>query len=122
MIYDKKFYVYLSLVIAETLVLLWYSFVPAIDFVRTGFTRLGDLEHLIAYVVYGFLLQRVLGYFFSRKRSLVLSFVIGSLVGGFCEIVQYFLPYRTGDAIDWGIDTLGSFLGGIISSKFKPSS
>ncbi|UCC91569.1 MAG: VanZ family protein [Candidatus Aenigmatarchaeota archaeon] len=119
---DGKFYVYLLLAVAETFVLLWFSFLPSVDFVRTGFTRLGDLEHLMAYTVFGFLLHRVFRYFFSRKESVIFSVVVGSLVGGICEISQHLLPYRVGDAADWGIDTLGSFLGGLVSSKFKPSS
>jgi VanZ family protein len=119
---DRKFCVYLLLAVADTLVLFWFSFLPSVDFVRTGFLRLGDLEHFIAYTVYGFLLQRVFGCFFSRKESVVFSVVIGSLVGGICEVSQHLLPYRVGDAVDWGIDTVGSFLGGLMSSKFKPSS
>ncbi len=79
---DGKFYVYLLLVVAETFVLLWFSFLPSVDFIRTGFTRLGDLEHFIAYTVYGFLLHRVFGYFFSRRESVVFSVAVGSLVGG----------------------------------------
>ncbi len=119
---DKKFYIYLSLVILETFVLLWFSFLPSVDFIRTGFLRLGDLEHFVAYAVYGFLLHRVSKYFLGGKESLLLSLVIGSFLGGMCETIQYLLPYRIGDVIDWGIDTLGSFVGGFVSSKFKPFS
>lgn len=119
---DRKFYIYLLLAVSETLVLLWFSFLPSVDFVRTGFLRLGDLEHLISYAVYGFLLQRVFRYFFTGKESVIFSIVIGSFLGGFCEISQHFLPYRIGDVADWGIDTLGSFVGGFVSSKFKPFS
>ena len=119
---DRKFYVYLSLVVLGTFVLLWFSFLPSIDFVRIDFMRLGDLEHFVAYAVYGFLLHRVFRYFLSGKESVLLSIVIGSLIGGLCETIQYLLPYRVGDVIDWGVDVLGSFVGGFLSSKFKPSS
>ncbi|MEE9323444.1 MAG: VanZ family protein [Candidatus Aenigmarchaeota archaeon] len=122
--FDRKFYVYLSLVVLETFVLLWFSFSPSVDFVRTDFPliRLGDLEHFIAYGIYGFLLGRVFKYFFSGKKSVLLSLVIGSFMGGLCEISQYFLPYRVGDVIDWIIDTFGSLVGGFINSRFKPFS
>lgn len=121
---DRKFYVYFFLVVVETFVLLWFSFLPAVDFVRTGlpFLRLGDLEHLTAYVVYGFLLGRVLRYLTKGWKVVVFSLIVGSFVGGLCEISQHLLPYRTGDVIDWGVDTLGSFVGGFLSSKFKTSS
>ena len=119
---DKKFYVYLSLVIIETLGILWFSFIPTMDFVDTGVMRLGDLEHLIAYAVYGFLLQRFFVYFFSKRKSLILSVMVGSFVGGSSEIIQYMLPYRIGDVIDWIIDSIGCSLGSLTSSKFKPYS
>jgi VanZ family protein len=120
--WDKKFYVYLSLVVLESLALFWFSFAPSVDFVRTGVLRLGDLEHLIAYTVYGFLLSRVLRYFVKDWRVVLFSLIIGSFVGGLCEGVQYFLPYRVGDVADWFLDTLGSFIGASISSKFKTPS
>jgi len=119
---NNKFYIFLFLAVAETVAIFWYSFLPVVDFVETGFLRLGDLEHLIAYSVYGLLLQRVSGYFLGRKQSVILSILIGSVVGGMSEVVQHVLPYRTGDMIDWAVDILGSAIGGTLSAKFKPYS
>lgn len=125
---DKKFYVYLSLAIAETIVLLWFSFIPSISFVPSGgFLRLGDLEHFVAYSVYGFLWSGGFAVFNKiRKKeknrilfSLVLPLAIGSLVGALCETIQFFVPTRTADMFDWSADTLGSFFGAAIASKFK---
>jgi VanZ family protein len=119
---DKKLYLYLALVVAETFVIFWFSFLPGVDFVETGVFRLGDLEHFIAYGVYGFLLSRVLRYFVKGWKVVLVSIVIGSAVGGLSEGVQFLLPYRVGDAIDWGVDALGSFVGAMAGVKFKPSS
>ncbi len=47
----------------------------------------------------------------SKIRVLVLSLIIGSFVGFITESIQYFVPYRYADIIDWFIDTIGSFLG-----------
>ena len=118
---DRVFYIYLLLAIAETSVLLWFSFAPSVDFVRTGFMRLGDLEHLIAYAVYGFLLAKVLGYFARGWKVVLFSLILGTFVGGFSEAVQHFLPYRVGDVADFFIDSAGTAAGALISSKFKIS-
>ena len=119
---DNKFYVYLVLVVAETVAIFWFSFLPAVDFVETGVLRVGDLEHFIAYGVYGFLLSRVLRYFVKGWKVVLISIVVGSVVGGLSEGVQFVLPYRVGDAVDWGVDTFGCFVGAMVGVKFKPSS
>jgi len=124
MLRNNKFYIFLLLVITETIALLWLSFFPAVPAVRTGIFRLGDLEHLIAYAVYGFLLNRILSYNNkARKRQLlfavILPFAIGSLVGGVCETIQLFVPTRVADVLDWGIDAFGSLAGATLTSKFK---
>ncbi len=116
---DRKFYVFLCLAIFETFALFWFSLVPSVGFVNIGFMRLGDPEHLTAYILYGFLVYNVLKYFLGEKTGVLVSIVIGSFVGGLCETIQLFLPYRAGDIIDFGIDVLGSFTGGFAGSKFK---
>jgi len=124
MVRGNRFYIFLSLVIAETITLLWLSFLPSVPAVRTGIFRLGDLEHLIAYAVYGFLLNRVFSYNSRTKKqqllfAVILPFAVGSLVGGVCETIQLFVPTRVADVLDWGIDTFGSLAGAAVISKFK---
>jgi VanZ family protein len=116
---DKKCRIYFVFVILETIGLVCFSFIPSIGFIRTVL-RLGDLEHFIAYAVYGFLVNRALVCFAcNNKRNILIAAMAGSLVGGLCETIQFFVPYRTADAIDWAIDTIGSFAGAALSSRFK---
>lgn len=122
---DRMLYFYLSLLIIETVALFWFSFLPFVDLVDTGgLLRPGDFEHMLAYVVYGFLVSRVLGYYMrglERWKVVLASVLIGSLVGGLCEGIQLFVPTRAGDVIDCLIDTMGSFAGALLSSRFKPN-
>jgi glycopeptide antibiotics resistance protein len=116
---DKKCRLYLALAVLETTGLVCFSFLPFIGFVRTGL-RLGDLEHFIAYAVYGFLVNRTHSCLApDSKRKILIAAVAGSLVGGLCETIQFFLPYRTADITDWFIDTTGSFAGAALSLSFK---
>jgi hypothetical protein len=126
--HDKKFYAYLSLAVAETIALIWFSSIPSAEFVPTGvLLRPGDLEHFIAYSVYGFLWSRVFVNFneIRGKREnrilfgLILPLLIGSVAGAACETIQLFVPTRVADMLDWAIDAFGSFFGAAIASKFK---
>jgi len=123
---ERRFYIYLSLAIAETIALVWFSFLPSVGFIGVGAPlRPGDLEHLAAYSVYGFLLSRVFGFLGKGKKilfTLVLPLMVGSCVGVACETIQLFVPTRVADALDWLIDTLGSLLGAVLASKFKAPS
>jgi len=117
---DFKFWIFFSLAALETIILFWFSVLSSVGTIETGFMRLGDLEHFIAYAVYGFLLNQVAGYYMNRRRALIVSVLIGSFVGGLSESIQHFIPYRTGDVLDWAADTIGSFAGALVSSGFKP--
>lgn len=116
---DNRFYLFLSLLIAETFVIFWFSFAPSVDFVQTGIFRPGDFEHFIAYSFYGFFLFAVLRRFTGRKGALFFSIILGSVVGGMSEGVQFLLPYRIGDVIDLAFDACGSSAGACLGSKFK---
>ena len=125
----RKFYIYFLFALAETLALVWFSLLQSAGFVQTGgFLRLGDLEHFLAYAVYGFLWQRVfLNRHIATKGSrgpalifgIFLPLAIGSLVGAFCETMQFFVPTRVADPMDWAVDTLGSFCGAAAASKLR---
>lgn len=117
---DKKFFIYTSLVILETLVLIYLSFQPSIVVVRPEILiRIGDIEHFITYSIYGFLLQRTFRYFFqSTRMTIISSFMVGCMVGGLSETIQHFIPYREADMIDWIVDSIGSLFGSYTTSKF----
>ena len=115
--------IFISLAIAETLALVWLSLQPSADFLpRVGFLRLGDLEHLAAYVVYGFMWS---AFFLTHKKrpgvamTILISLAIGSAVGALCETLQFFVPTRVADPFDWAIDSLGSLCGAAAAVKAK---
>jgi VanZ family protein len=121
-----KLYAYFSLAIAETFTLFWFSLLPSVTFVSTGGLRPGDIEHLAAYLVYGFLWTGFFRFFarITKRRVpgillLVIPLLIGSAVGATCETLQLFVPGRVADPIDWAIDTLGAFCGAFAASKLK---
>ncbi len=121
----KTFCICLFLALAETIFLVWFSFLPSVSVVTPEvLLRPGDLEHVAAYAVYGFLWAKVLGHYWTdaRKRALLallLPAAIGSLVGGGCEFIQMFVPTRTADVMDWLADTLGSLLGALVAVKIE---
>jgi len=125
--HDKKFYACLSLALAETIALLWFSALPSVETIPTGgFTRPGDLDHFAAYAVYGFLWAGVFRFLAKPSKTgrreiflLLLPVIIGSAVGAASEAMQLFVPTRTADVLDWLTDTAGSSLGAVVALKFK---
>jgi VanZ family protein len=118
---DKRFHIYLFLAILETGFLIYFSFLPSVSIARPAFIfRLGDIEHFVAYFVYGFLLNRVFRYYVnSIRKVIILSFVIGVLVGGLNETIQFFVPFREADVTDVIVDGSGSFFGSYVGSKIR---
>ncbi len=113
-----KFYIYLALFLAETIVLLWFSFIPSFATVETDFMRGGDVEHFIAYLVYAFIFSRLminLGH--GKRKILLLPILAGFFVGTLCETIQLFVPTRVMDIIDVLVDTAGAMVGSWISLK-----
>lgn len=108
-----KFSVIAFLIAAETALIIWFSLSPYTVAVETGFSRPGDAEHLAAYFVYGFLWRKFLGRFSGGRKVLILPVLFGLLLGGFCEGLQFILPYRSGDLIDLIADASGAFLGAV---------
>ncbi len=72
--------------------------------------------HVIEYSILGFL---TLGCFKNRKLLpvLILAFMISSLYGISDEIHQYFVPGREFSYLDILANTIGSFLGVLISHQ-----
>ena len=115
---DRKFYIYLILFLAETVLLIWFSFLPSVPTVRTELLRGGDLEHFIAYMVYAFLFSRLMIIAQKGRRKIILlPILVGLFMGTLCETIQFFVPARVMDIIDVLVDTAGGVAGSLISLK-----
>lgn len=73
--------------------------------------RFGTLGHFIGYAALGVLLAFALISRFDRPRALALAVLLGSTYGVTDEFHQSFVPGRTPDIADWGVDTLGVLVG-----------
>ena len=69
------------------------------------------LGHFVAYAVLGGLLVLALGKRAPYGRSVAIAVILASLYGVTDEFHQAFVPLRTPDVADWGMDTLGAFVG-----------
>lgn len=106
------------LIVLETVVLLYLSFQPSPPVAPRVFLRAGDLEHIIAYLVYGGMWALLLRDMDFKKRLLV-AVVVGSALGVSSELIQGFVPGRVADPVDWLLDTGGAGIGGIIQKTVK---
>ncbi len=59
-------------------------------------------------------------FFISSRKNGLLFLVIIIAIGGGIEILQNFLPGRSGTIGDFIADSLGVLLGALIALKFKP--
>lgn len=98
---------------AETMFLFYMALQPgyAIPAVRIPFLRGGDLEHFIAYLVYGFLAFRTFSMRFQKRESILVSVAWTMLFAGLTEGMQGFVPTRFADPADWLVDVMGSLVG-----------
>lgn len=81
---------------------------------RPGSTLPGGYSvqgHLGEYFIFGVLLFRALRRSHSQWDAVVLAVIIASLYGITDEFHQHFVVMRTPDVTDWGLDTVGAFLG-----------
>lgn len=107
---EPKFFIYSSLVVIESLALIYFSLQTYQVFpeFRLPFTRPGDLLHFIAYFFYGFFLSKAFGFLNGNKKLVFISaFIFGSLFGGLNETIQYFVLGRFSDPIDFLINASG---------------
>jgi len=49
----------------------------------------------------------------TRRDALVLAVMLASIYGITDEVHQHFVVMRTPDVTDWGLDTVGAFLGAL---------
>lgn len=73
--------------------------------------RFGTLGHFVTYAILGALLVLALGRGRQPGTTIALAVMIASLYALTDEFHQSFVPLRTPDVADWGVDTLGSFAG-----------
>lgn len=77
---------------------------------------LGELGHFAGYTVLGTLTCLALDVKGGARRAIALSIIIGSAYGISDELHQSFVPGRTPDVFDWGVDTLGTAAGAILTA------
>jgi VanZ family protein len=113
-----KLYIYFILALVETIVLFYFSFLPSIETVGPVlWLRPGDMEHLAAYLVYGFLLNGLFSCFIkTRKKALLASIAFGCMVGISCEAIQMFVPTRVADIWDVAADGTGVLAGSVLKT------
>jgi len=102
---------FLLLVLLESVLLIYFSLLPGGVVPSTGIEapRTGDLEHLLLYIVYGFILAGAANKF--GRKGAVLAIVFGSLFGLLNETIQLAVPGRIFDPLDWLTDTKGVLAG-----------
>ena len=118
----NKKHVYYFLLLLESLILIYMSLQPSY-YVPTipGFLifRSGDIEHLIAYIIYGFLMERSLLNMGVKKHRYMLAIFLASAFAAGTELIQALVPNRFPDFIDWLIDSIGIVFGVFICKKRK---
>lgn len=112
-------YLFPVLFAAESAFLLYMALQPgyAIPSFHFPFFRGGDLEHFLAYLVYGFLGYRTFSLKFIPRQSLLISLAFCAMFGALTEGLQAFVPTRFADPMDWLVDAIGSSAGALSSRK-----
>lgn len=73
--------------------------------------RYSTLAHFVSYAVLGALVLLALGSRRPAGERVAIAVVVASLYAMTDEFHQSFVPMRTPDVADWGIDTLGAWFG-----------
>ena len=120
-----KKYLYLSLSIIETALLIYLSVQPyktAVMKPLLPMMRSGDIEHFLAYSIYAMLLINTSRAFNKSERYFLF---FGLIIASFTEAVQTIVPNRYGELMDMLINYFGLFIGTIFmrlplfSSKYE---
>ena len=116
---EKKLFIFSSLLFLESAFLIYFSFLPSYDIptIHIPFLRPGDFEHFIAYLIYGILLFGTLKFNGLNKYEFLTAMIIVSFFAGLTEVIQFFVPTRFLDPIDWLIDIFGSSTGIYVFNK-----
>ncbi len=81
------------------------------------------VAHFFIFGVMVFVVYHALGFElrkWPRARLIVVSIVVASALGALLELVQYTIPYRDAEFLDWVADTLGALLAGGVLRLLKP--
>ena len=73
--------------------------------------RYSTLAHFLTYAILGALLALAFGVGRPRGTAVALAVIVAAVYAATDEYHQSFVPLRTPDVADWGVDTLGSFVG-----------
>ena len=98
-------------VIAWAGVIFWFSTKPGSQ-IPGQFSEVG---HLGEYFVFGTLLYWALRASGLGEYTVIAAIIIASLYGVTDEFHQHFVPMRTPDVADWGMDTVGGAVGAVLS-------
>jgi VanZ family protein len=78
--------------------------------------RFSSLGHFVVYAVLGMLLVFALQPRRQPAQVIVIAVFIATIYGVSDEFHQSFVPMRTPDVADWGVDTLGAFAGAAVAT------
>jgi VanZ family protein len=81
------------------------------------------VAHFLVFGVMVFVVYHALSFELAewkRARLIVASVVVASALGALLELVQYTIPYRDAEFLDWVADTLGALLAAGILRLIKP--
>ncbi|MFZ0477818.1 MAG: VanZ family protein [Terriglobales bacterium] len=77
-----------------------------------SFSAIKDISNnVVAFIPLGFLFAAWFSRFLPRQRSVLYSILLGSLLSLTVEILQYFIPMRISDSMDWITNTTGTIIG-----------
>ncbi len=123
MVKAYEFNIVLGLVLLESIILLWMSAMPGtvVEAYSFLYFNTATFGHLMAYMVYGCLLGRVLGLrngILEKREIIFLALVIGTCFGLINEMIQSGVPGRSMSIVDVTVNMIGAFIGGWISTRF----
>jgi len=78
-------------------------------------SRFGSLGHFVVYAIFGALLVIALARGRDSAQAITLAVFIAALYAVSDEYHQSFVPMRTPDVADWGVDTVGAFVGAALA-------
>jgi VanZ family protein len=86
-----------------------------------GIPFFDKLCHFTAYAIFSFILAVFFRFYttISNKKLFFSTLIIISLFGGIIEIVQYFLPTRSADFVDFIVNILGGIVGLVLFFVIK---
>ncbi len=115
--------IYVLLFAAESIFLVYMALQPgyAVPTLHIPFLRPGDLEHFLAYLVYGLLAYGTFGQRLGGRKLVIMTLGWCMIFAGFTEWLQVLVPTRFADPADWLVDAMGSVTGIVIARRKTPA-